>query len=93
MRNEIQQMAYRVQNEITEKQNEAVCRAVQRFYGSGDHIDLVTERAVYSMEGGDAVLRDKKTDKIIILIQPYTKITHDYGVALHANYLTFDGKK
>lgn len=93
MKNDIQQMAYRMQVEITEKQSDAVRRAVQRFYGCGDHIDLITERTVYSMEGGDAVLRDKKTNKPIIMIQPYTTIAHDYGVTLQANYLTFDGKK
>lgn len=93
MENYVKQMSYRLRTEVIEKQNDAVCRAVQRFYGCGDHLDLVTERAVSSMEDGNAVLRDKKTDKIIILIQPYTTITHDYGVTLQANYLTFDGKK
>lgn len=93
MRNDIQQMAYRMQVEITEKRSDAVRRAVQRFYGCEYSVDLITERTVYSMEGGDAVLRDKKTNKPIIMIKPYTTIAHDYGVTLQANHLTFDGKK
>ena len=92
MRNDIQQMAYRMQIEVQDKQNDATIRAVQRFYGVGIASN-VADRMAYSMEGGDSVLRDKKTDKIIILVRPHTTITHDYGVTLQANYLTFDGKK
>lgn len=93
MRNDIQQMAYRMQVEVQAKHKDATMRAVQRFYGCGDSLDLIAERTVFKVEGGDSVLRDKKTDKLIILIRPYTTISHDYGVTLQANYLTFDGKK
>lgn len=93
MKNDIQQMAYRMQVEVQDKHKDAAIRAVQRFYGCGDSLDLIAERTVFSIEGGDSVLRDKKTDKIIILVRPYTTITHDHGITLQANYLTFDGKK
>ena len=81
-----------MQIEVQDKHNDATIRAVQRFYGVGIASN-VAERMAYSVEGVDSVLRDKKTDKIIILVRPYTTITHDYGVTLQANYLTFDGKK
>lgn len=93
MKNDIQQMAYRMQFEITEKLSDAARRAVQRFYGCDDHIELLTERVFYSREGEDEVLRDKKTDKVIIIVRPHTTIAHDYGVTFQVNYLTFDGKK
>ena len=92
MRNDIKQMARRMQIEVQDKHNDATIRAVQRFYDVGIASN-VAERMAYSVEGVDSVLRDKKTDKIIILVRPYTTITHDYGVTLQANYLTFDGKK
>lgn len=92
MRNDIQQMAYRMQIEVQDKHNDATIRAVQRLYGVGIACN-VADRMAYSMEGGDYVLRDKKTDKIIILIRPYTTITHDHSVTLQGNHLTFDGKK
>lgn len=93
MRNYIQQMAYRMQVEVQAKESEAVLRAVQRFYGCDYSVALINERTVYIIEGGYAVLRDKETNKPIIMIHPYTTITHDYGVTLQASYLTFDGKK
>lgn len=93
MKNDIQQMAYRVQIEVQAKQNDAVIRAVQRFYGCAEITESIADRTVCIFESGDAVLRDKKTDKVIIIVRPHTTITHDYGVTLQANYLTFDGKK
>lgn len=93
MKNDIQQMSYRMQFEITEKLSDAARRAVQRFYGCDDHIELLTDRVFYSREGEDEVMRDKRTNRPIIMIKPNTTIAHDYGVTLQANYLTFDGKK
>lgn len=94
MKNDIQQMAYRMQVEVQGKQNDAVIRAVQRFYGCrNESMRQMAERTVYMFEGGDAVLRDKKTDKVIIIVRPHTTIAHDYGVTFQVNYLTFDGKK
>lgn len=92
MRDDIQQMAYRMQVEVQYKHSDAIIRAVQRFYGVVV-ASSVADRMAYSMEGGDAVLRDRKTGKIIILIRPYTTINHDCGVAFQVNYSTFDGKK
>lgn len=93
MKNDIQQMAYRMQVEVQAKESDAVRRAVQRFYGCEYSVELINGRTIYKIEGGYAVLRDKNTNKPIIMIHPYTTITHDYGVTLQANYLTFDGKK
>jgi len=94
MKKDIQQMAYRMQVEVQDKENDAVIRAVQRFYGfRNESMGQMADRTVYMFEGGGAVLRDKKTDKVIIIVRPHTTIAHDYGVTLQVNYLTFDGKK
>ncbi len=93
MKHDIQQMAYRMQVEVQAKQNDAVIRAVQRFYGCIEVTKGITDRTVCIFENGDSVLRDKKTDKVIIIVRPHTTIAHDYGITLQANYLTFDGKK
>lgn len=94
MKNDIQQMAYRMQVEVQGKQNDAVIRAVQRFYGCRNEImRQMADRTVYTMESGDAVLRDKKTDKVIIIVRPHTTIAHDGFVTFQVNYLTFDAKK
>ncbi len=93
MKNDIQQMAYRIQVEVQAKQNDAVIRAVQRFYGCAEITESIADRTTCVFEHGDAVLRDKKTDKVIIIVRPHTTIDHDYGVTFQANYLTFDGKK
>lgn len=93
MKNDIQEMSYRMQFEITEKLSDAARRAVQRFYGRDYNIELLSRRVFYSREGGDAVLSDRKTGQTIIMIKPNTTIAHDYSVTLQANYLTFDGKK
>lgn len=91
MKNDIQQMAYRMQVEITEKLSDATRRAVQRFYSCDDHIELLAGRVFYSRE--DGALRDRRTGQPIIMIKPNTTISHDCSVTLHVNYLTFDGKK
>lgn len=94
MKNDIQQMAYRMQVEVQAKENDAVIRAVQRFYGfRNESMRQMADRTVYTMESGDAVLRDKKTDKVIIIVRPHTTIAHDGFVTFQVNYLTFDGKK
>lgn len=93
MRNYIQEMSYRMQFEIPEKLSDAARRAVQRFYGCDDHIELLTDRVFYSREGEDEVLRDKKTNRpIIMIVRPHTTIEHD-GIVTLQDYLTFDGKK
>ena len=93
MKNDIQQMSYRMQFEITEKLSDAARRAVQRFYGCAEITESIADRTTYVFEHGDAVLRDNKTDKVIIIVRPHTTIAHDGIVTFHVNYLTFDGKK
>lgn len=50
MKNDIQQMAYRMQVEAQSKENDAVIRAAQRFYGfRNESLRQITERTVCTM--------------------------------------------